>query len=113
MSQQRSSELERGTPVSCLEQEAVPGSWQGFVPLIIKFWTPELSAGTVRGRPVRAQAGAPHPTGNWLGRVPGSQAALETEGPGAARFVGSVATPPWEWGEDGIWEAALGGAPAS
>lgn len=39
------------------------------------------------------QVGAPRSTSGRLGNVPGSQAALEMEGPEAARLVGSVAAP--------------------
>lgn len=56
---------------------------------------------------------APQLDGGWLGQGPGSQAALEREVPGAARLAGGVAAALWEWGEDGVWEAALGSVSAS
>lgn len=46
--------------------------------------------------------------GGWLGKVLGSQVALETEGPEAARLVGGMAATFREWGRGGTWEVAMG-----
>ena len=51
--------------------------------------------------------------GGWLGKALGSQVALETEGPEAARLVGGMAATLWEWGQAGTWEVVMGGAPAA
>lgn len=61
---------------------------------------------------VRAQAGTPQPTDDWLGNGPGSWAALEVELLEAARMFGRVTATLWELGEDGIREAAPGSGPA-